>query len=265
MDQGFPAIFVGDAPGLDFLNSIATPVDTPVDRIADGKGLLDWLEQAQLVPADVLRNIRAQALPGELDAAADQARRLREWFRAFVQKHKGRPLGRKDLDELDPLNRLLDRDEAFTRIVARREKQHVPFELQYMRRWRSPDALLLPIGEAIAQFVCAQDFSNVKASKDRPVRFFLPTTREVGRGAGAAWRYVETGRNRPPTVIGSNARTPNSNERFESQTRGNPTLPRYARRHRASILWEHQFRHVAIISQFAFDEGVEGDRVTRLR
>jgi len=184
MDQGFPAIFVGDAPGLDFLNSIATPVDTPVDWIADGKGLLDWLEQAQLVPADVLRNIRAQALPGELDAAADQARRLREWFRAFVQKHKGRPLGRKDLDELDPLNRLLDRDEAFTRIVARREKQHVPFELQYMRRWRSPDALLLPIGEAIARFVCAQDFSNVKACEGPTCTLFFA---DHTRGRARRW------------------------------------------------------------------------------
>ena len=184
MDQGFPAIFVGDAPGLDFLNSIATPVDTPVDRIADGKGLLDWLEQAQLVPADVLRNIRAQALPGELDAAADQARRLREWFRAFVQKHKGRPLGRKDLDELDPLNRLLDRDEVFTRIAPRREKNHAPFELQYMRRWRSPDALLLPIGEAIAQFVCAQDFSNVKACEGPTCTLFFA---DHTRGRARRW------------------------------------------------------------------------------
>ena len=38
-----PAIFLADSPGLDFLNSVATPVDTPVDWIADGEGLLDWL------------------------------------------------------------------------------------------------------------------------------------------------------------------------------------------------------------------------------
>ena len=35
-----PAIFVADAPGLDFLNSIATPVDEEVDWIPDGEGLL---------------------------------------------------------------------------------------------------------------------------------------------------------------------------------------------------------------------------------
>ena len=54
MGQRPPAIFVGDALGLDFLNSIATPVDTPIDWIDDGDGLLNWLEQAQLVPADAL-------------------------------------------------------------------------------------------------------------------------------------------------------------------------------------------------------------------
>jgi len=184
MDQDFPAIFVGDALGLDFLNSIATPVDTPIDWLADGEGLLNWLEQAQLVPADALADIRAQALPGELDAVADRARRLREWFRAFVQKHKGHPLGRKDIDELDPLNRLLDRDETFMRIVARREKKHAPFELQYMRRWRSCDALLLPIGEAIARFVCTQDFSNVKACEGPACTLFFA---DHTRGRARRW------------------------------------------------------------------------------
>jgi predicted RNA-binding Zn ribbon-like protein len=163
MDQHPPAIFVGDATALDFLNSIATPVDTPVDSIASGAGLLDWLEQAQLVPADVLKDMRRDASPGELDAVADQARNLREWFRGFVQKHKGRPLVSKNLEELAQLNRLLERDETFARIVARLEKGQRLLELQVQRRWRGPEALLLPIGQALAQFVCTEDFSLVKA------------------------------------------------------------------------------------------------------
>ena len=32
-----------------------------------------------------------------------------------------------------------------------------------MRRWRSPDSLLLPVGEVLAQLVCTEDFANVKA------------------------------------------------------------------------------------------------------
>ena len=85
------AIFIGDAPGLDFLNSIATPIDTPIDWIDDGEGYLSWLEQARLAPADALETCGRARCPGELDKVADQARSLREWFRGFVRRHKGRP------------------------------------------------------------------------------------------------------------------------------------------------------------------------------
>src|SRR5262245_50544858 len=151
MDQRPPAIFVGDALGLDFLNSIATPVDTPIDWIDDGDGLLNWLEQAQLVPAEAIKRIRAEALPGELDKVADQARSLREWFRGFVRERKGRTLTARSLAELEPLNRLLERDESFTRVVPGPKGEKNPLQLQTIRRWRTPEALLAPIGEALAQ------------------------------------------------------------------------------------------------------------------
>ena len=163
MSGGFPAIFVGDAPGLDFLNSVATPVDTEVDWIDDGEGLLEWLRQARLVPEEAARAIRARALPGELDAVADQARGLREWFRGFVRRHKGRPLSGADLAELEPLNRLLEREDRFSRIVRPSDGATGPFELQMARRWRTPEALLLPIGEALAGLVCTEEFSQIKA------------------------------------------------------------------------------------------------------
>lgn len=161
MDNHSPAIFVGDTMGLDFLNSVATPVDEPIDWIADGEGFLRWLEQAGLVASETLAAMREQALPGEFDKVADQARALREWFRAFVQAHKGRPLAPEMLGELEPLNRLLERDESFGRIVAKQEGAGLDF--QPARKWRSPEALLLPIGDALARFVCTEDFSDVKA------------------------------------------------------------------------------------------------------
>jgi predicted RNA-binding Zn ribbon-like protein len=162
-----PAIFVADALGLDFLNSVATPVDTEIDWIDDGVGLLVWLEQAQLVPSEVLETLRAQAMPGEFDNVAAQARSFREWFRGFVRQRKGRPLTSQDLGELEPLNRLLERDEGFGRIVPQHQDGdhgHASgLKFRTMRRWRSPEALLLPIGEALAKFVCEEDFTNVKA------------------------------------------------------------------------------------------------------
>lgn len=161
MDNHSPAIFVGDTMGLDFLNSVATPIDEPIDWIDGGEGLLRWLEQAALVPPETLKAMREQALPGELDKVADQARSLREWFRNFVRERKGRPLTPEALGELEPLNRLLERDEGFNRVLAREDGGGLDF--QSRRKWRSPEALLLPIGEALGRFVCSEDFSDVKA------------------------------------------------------------------------------------------------------
>src|ERR1700757_1971281 len=148
MNQRLPAIFIGDALGLDFLNSLATPVDTAIDWINDGEGFLNWLEQAHLVPGDVLADMRMRALPGELDKVAHQARSLREWFRGFVHRHKGSALTTEALAELAPLNRLLERDEIFGQVAPSSAGQG-PFALQMLRRWRSPDALLLPVAEGL--------------------------------------------------------------------------------------------------------------------
>jgi predicted RNA-binding Zn ribbon-like protein len=161
--QQSPALFVADAPALDFLNSVATPVDVPVEWLDDGEGLLSWLQQADLVSAAVLERMRAQSSPGELNKVAEQARNLREWFRGFVQKRGGRPLSRDDFKKLEPLNRLLERDESFSQIAPATSKGGSTFELRATRRWRSAEALLLPIAETLARFVCSEDFTYVKA------------------------------------------------------------------------------------------------------
>lgn len=163
MSQPMPALFLADSLGLDFLNSVATPVDTPVDWLADGEGLLRWLAQAQLVPAEVLRSARERAIPGEIDRLAGQARALREWFRGFVRQHKGRALQPADLAALEPLNSLLKRDERYSEIVAGSHGESMVFTLAQQRRWNSSDALLLPIAEAMARLVCDEDFAHVKA------------------------------------------------------------------------------------------------------
>lgn len=164
MPVNAPAMFLADARGLDFLNSIATPVDVPVDWIGDGPGLVDWLRQAGLVPDEALREIAGRAMPGELDRVADQARDLREWFRGFLRGRMGRSLGPEALAELEPLNRLLERDEAYGRIALHDHGGgHADLAFETARRWRSPESLLIPIGEALARLVTEEDFTQVKA------------------------------------------------------------------------------------------------------
>jgi predicted RNA-binding Zn ribbon-like protein len=182
MSQHLPAMFIADSTGLDFLNSIATPVDTPVDWIANGDGLLDWLKQANLVPREVLDAIKRAGKPGELDQLAKQARELREWFRGFVRKHMGGRLTPRALRELEPLNRLLARDETFTQLVHVHDGDHDHLELHSLRQWRAPQSLLLPIGEALAKFACEENFADVKACEGSSCTLlFVDRTRRKAR------------------------------------------------------------------------------------
>lgn len=162
-----PAMFIADALGLDFLNSVSVPLDVPVEYLASGEDLIAWLRQAGLVPAPVLDETLANAGPGELDAVAAQARALREWFRGFVREHRGRRLDAQAVARLEPLNRLLARDEGYGQVIAVSgpETDDGITGLQWapMRRWRSPDALLLPIAQAMAELLTSADFSQVKA------------------------------------------------------------------------------------------------------
>ncbi|MEK1891376.1 MAG: ABATE domain-containing protein [Phyllobacterium sp.] len=176
-----PPIFIADSLGLDFLNSVATPIDSEVDWLASGDGLIDWLAQAELVPATVIAEIKASAMPGELDKIAHQARNLREWFRQFVRDRKGTALTCEHLKELESLNRLLRRDEAFTEIVGA-EDGGGALKTVMSRRWRSPESLLLPIAESLARFVCEEDFSRVKACEGHACTLmFVDRTRRKSR------------------------------------------------------------------------------------
>ncbi len=188
-----PAFFLSGSLGLDFLNTLATPVDSQVDWIDDGDGLLAWLETAKLVPAKDLKALKARAIPGEFDAVAAQARNLREWFRDFIRARSGRRLGADDLRELEPLNRLLGRDERFAQIVAVPAKGSSVLELEALRRWRTPESLLLPIGEEIARLACSGDLEYVKACEGSTCTLlFVDRT----RGRARRWCSMEICGNR---------------------------------------------------------------------
>jgi predicted RNA-binding Zn ribbon-like protein len=182
-----PPFFVADNLGLDFLNSIAVPVDTKVEWLSSGEDFLAWLKQADLVPDEVLNAFRKNAVPGELDAIAAQARALRDWFKPFVYKHMGRPLEPSALRQLEPLNQLLARDDEFGQIVVRDRPHHKKHEhgqgtsglaWRRQRRWQSPESLLLPIARSLADLVCTEDFTDVKACEGPPCTLlFVDRTR----------------------------------------------------------------------------------------
>jgi predicted RNA-binding Zn ribbon-like protein len=161
--------------------------------------------------------VKARAMPGELDTVADQTRALREWFRRFVRQYMGRPLPSKALQELGPLNKFLQRDETFSQISRYPEHDGDRFDLRVMRRWRDPESLLLPIGEALAKFVCEEDFASVKACEGHSCTLvFADHTRSRARN-GAAWRPSAIAPNRPRIAAGSRTRPTN----LQTRARGN--------------------------------------------
>jgi predicted RNA-binding Zn ribbon-like protein len=187
-----PPLFVADAPGLDFVNSFATPSGRKMEWLTDGEDLLAWLQKARMVPDETVTAMRANALPGELDNVTAQARELREWFRSFVLRHKGAPLRKDALGDLSPLNALLERDELY-RPIGVRHVEHVHdgnhsehavsgFERLSSRRWRAPASLLLPIADAMADLVCSAHFTLVRKCEGLTCTIvFLDTTQGQAR------------------------------------------------------------------------------------
>ncbi|SDR45551.1 Conserved protein containing a Zn-ribbon-like motif, possibly RNA-binding [Rhizobiales bacterium GAS113] len=161
--------FVGDHLAMDFLNSRVGPAPDGTDWLSDGSRFLDWLVQADAIDAAVARQFGAQADAfGALDAVAGQARELRQWLLGFIGLHAGNELGTDVVNELAPLNRLLSRDDTYRVIEAAPSEAHDhggshALSWRQVRRWTSPERLLMPIAEAIGDLVCHADFRRVHA------------------------------------------------------------------------------------------------------
>ena len=186
-----PPMFLGGTVALDFLNSVATPVDEIVEWIGNGVDFLSWMRQAGLLSHNDVRTINQSMAAAQLDAVAKDARALRDWFRGFVQENMGRPLKSRALAQVGPLNRLLGSDAVFWQIEPSatfrdRDENHAPsptiFHLRPRRHWRKPDSLLSPLAEEIAKFICSVDFGQVKACEGaKCALLFLDQSHRHGR------------------------------------------------------------------------------------
>lgn len=165
-----PPILIGDHLALDFVNSLAAPAGKPIEWLGSGDDFVAWLEAARAIDAGIATRFAAETDPlGAFDAVAAQARNLREWLRGFVARHAGTALDETALEELHAVNHLLARDDCFLQIEARGESaseesnEAMPaLRWRRERRWATPEALLLPIAEAIGDLVCEVDFRLVR-------------------------------------------------------------------------------------------------------
>jgi predicted RNA-binding Zn ribbon-like protein len=180
MPDRLPPFFVGDHLALDFLNSIASPRDVPVEWLRDGRDLVVWLEQANVIGVDVATRFRQSKDQRALDGVAGRAREFRDWLRGYVTQHMGKPLGASAANELGLLNELLAGDTSYSVVEAAGGEQ-AP-RLRRIRRWQSPNELLHPVAEAAADLICSADFRLIRACEGSVCSLlFLDRTKAHGR------------------------------------------------------------------------------------
>jgi predicted RNA-binding Zn ribbon-like protein len=175
LDRPSPFL-IAEHRALDFLNSVASPKGVPIEWLRDGRDLVDWLQHTNQIGPDVATRFRQSKDQRTLDRVAERAREFRNWLRAFVTGHMGKPLNKGSAKELGPLNQLLAGDTSYTVVEAVRGEPVL--RLGRVRRWEDPDELLLPIAVAAADLVCSVDFRVIRACELPPCTLmFLDRTK----------------------------------------------------------------------------------------
>ena len=151
-------LFVGNHPAIDFLNTALAPNGKPIETIGDGKAYLEWLADAGLL--DRPRATKLARLFGAkaLDDAAAEARKVREWARAWLARWRMSP--RSDYrEEIALLNRLLSRQTCSHQVISANGEiqvvEHTEFE--------TVDALIALVAMQIAALIAKEQSSLVKA------------------------------------------------------------------------------------------------------
>jgi predicted RNA-binding Zn ribbon-like protein len=90
--------------------------------------------------------------------------------------------------ELGPLKDLLARNDSYWQVKVGGDPKATmvphqgPFRLQRVRRWTTPEQLLQPLTEAIADLVCNEDFRLIRACEGKAcVLLFLDKTKSHAR------------------------------------------------------------------------------------
>ena len=163
-------LFLGGHPALDFLNTLATPRGERMELLGDGAALAAWLESAGLVNAASARKL-------DLDTAAAEARKLREWARDWIARWRSAPKASYDA-ELRRVNRMLEPARRYAELVR------VPggFELRQRDRVESNDELLALLAAQIAALVASESPALVKRCEGAGCSlWFVDRTKAHGR------------------------------------------------------------------------------------
>jgi predicted RNA-binding Zn ribbon-like protein len=142
---------------MDFLNTRPTARGAPMELIGDGPSFAAWLEGAGLLDATTTAALRRRVGAAALDAAAAQARELREWTRDWISRWREAPGGNYRA-EVRRLNDVLGRAGYSRELIAVKDG----FRVAERRRLDSADDVIALVAEQIASLVTTEQPALVK-------------------------------------------------------------------------------------------------------
>jgi predicted RNA-binding Zn ribbon-like protein len=153
-----PFLFVAGQPAIDFLNTAYAPGGELIETIGDGRSLLDWMVGAGLLEERGATALFRRLPRRALDAAAHEARAVREWARTWLAAWRANPT-RDYAEEVAALNKLLARASGSHELIATKRG----FDLLERPRFTDADALVARIALEIARVVAHEDPTLLKA------------------------------------------------------------------------------------------------------
>jgi len=151
-------LFRGGHAAIDFLNTAFAPDGQEIETIGDGVALMDWMVGAGLLPRPLAARLRRRFGAKALEAAAAEARQMREWARAWIGRWRTDPLAYYG-NEIDALNKLMARAPSHREVTSTAEG----FRVVERDQLESADALLALIARSIATLICEEQPSLIKA------------------------------------------------------------------------------------------------------
>jgi len=187
---------------LEFVNRLVPSAGRRSPCLKNGKDLVGWLRGTELVPQSALDDLAGRASESELDQVAAQARELGRWFRSFVIARMGKPLAPGAVNELKPLNKILNSDVRHFQIEIDHQARN-QLSRRAKRQWTTPEDLLLPIAEAMKDLVCEADFTDVRECEGKGCQSLF---RDQTRARARRWcsmsicgnRFKQALRRKPP-------------------------------------------------------------------
>lgn len=145
-------LFLGNHPAIDFLNTAFEPDGNRIEMLRDGRTFLSWLAEAGLLDKGEATRLSRRFTNEQLDAAAMEARKLREWARVWLAQWRTTPNADYSM-QFARLNRLLLRETSHRELVLTKEGAR----LVQRDVVETADALLAPVARSIAELIAYED------------------------------------------------------------------------------------------------------------